>query len=60
MLQDELGKRNGRIEDLLRKFGMDKSLAGELQACPSDEFESLICDSRNSSMDYLKDIIENA
>lgn len=60
MLQDELGKRNGRIEDLLRKFGMDKSLAGVLQACSSDEFESLICDSRKSSMDYLKDIIENA
>ena len=59
MLSSELGKRNGRIVDLLTKFGMDKSLEGELKAVDPDEFTRIIEASKAASVDYLKSVVQD-
>ena len=60
MLKAELGKRNGRIEELLARTGMEASLEGRLSRLPPEELEEKLHDLRAASIDYLKGIAAHA
>ncbi len=59
-LSGELSKRNGRIEELLNRVGLQQALDGELCSLEDGTFEDKIREAREVSLNYLKDIINYA
>lgn len=59
-LQGELSGRNGRIEELLKLAGCESTLNGSLCFPGEGVFEDRIRRIKENSLQYLKDIINNA
>ena len=59
-LNGELSKRNGRIEELLKRVGLLSCFDGKLCSIEIGTFEEKIQGSREDSMKFLKDILNNA
>lgn len=59
-LSGELSKRNGRIEELLKRFSLERALEGRLASVENDIFEERIRKPREESINYLKEVINDA
>ncbi len=58
--EGELAKRNGRLEDLLKKAGLENAMSGLLvEPEPGRVTENLKAD-REASINYLKDVLADA
>lgn len=52
LLKDDLGQRNGRLEELLRLGGIERQ--GELASVTADDFALRIQNRKRESLDYLR------
>jgi len=59
-LGGELSKRNGRLEELLNRVGMERALCGEQCCMDADAFEKQIDAARQESLNYLKEVLSDA
>lgn len=56
----ELAKRNGRIEDLLKKAGLSEALGGDLAEPGAGMITENLKNDREASVNYLKDVLADA
>ena len=60
MLTGELGSRNGRIVELLTLAGVPEGQAEDLILIKTDNFENRISKAKESSISYLKEVVNYA
>ena len=56
----ELAKRNGRMEDLLNKAGLEKAMGGTLASPEPGKISENLKEDREASIGYLKEILVDA